>query len=457
MSGHKPTQVWTPDSWKSKKAEQMPTYPDSDKLAQIEARLASYPPLVFAGEARNLKEKLAMVAEGKAFLLQGGDCAESFSDFRANTIRDTFRVLLQMAAVLTFSSKRPVIKVGRMAGQFAKPRSNNNETRDGITLPAYRGDIINGNAFDEKSRIPDPERMERAYVQSASTLNLLRAFSRGGYADLHQIHAWNLDFVKKSPQATRYENVAKRLDETLAFMAAVGVNSTNTPSIREVEFYTSHEALLLPYEQALTRQDSTTARPNDGYAGDWYDCSAHMIWLGERTRQPEGAHVEFLRGIKNPIGVKCGPNMTPDDLMTLIDLLNPQNEPGRLTLITRMGHDKVARGLPGMIQKVRKEGRKVVWCCDPMHGNTVTASNGYKTRNFNHILTEVKTFFDIHQSEGTHAGGVHFELTGRDVVECLGGDQEIREEHLSEGLYETLCDPRLNASQALELAFQICQ
>ncbi len=447
---------WTPDSWKSKKAEQMPSYPDAAKLAQVEHNLASYPPLVFAGEARSLKKKLAQVAEGKAFLLQGGDCAESFSDFRANTIRDTFRVLLQMAAVLTFSSKRPVVKVGRMAGQFAKPRSNNNETRDGITLPAYRGDIINGNAFDEKSRIPDPERMERAYVQSASTLNLLRAFSRGGYADLHQIHAWNLDFVKKSSQTTRYESMAKRLDETLAFMEAVGVNSTNTPSIREVEFYTSHEGLLLPYEQALTRQDSTTARPDENYAGDWYDCSAHMIWLGERTRQPDGAHVEFLRGIKNPIGVKCGPNMSPDDLMKLIDLLNPENEAGRLTLITRMGHEKIAKSLPGLIQRVRSEGRKVVWCCDPMHGNTVTASNGYKTRNFNHILSEVKAFFAAHQTEGTHAGGVHFELTGRDVVECLGGDQEIREEHLSEGLYETLCDPRLNASQALELAFQLC-
>jgi 3-deoxy-7-phosphoheptulonate synthase len=448
---------WTPDSWKSKKAEQMPVYPDAAKLAQVEARLATYPPLVFAGEARSLKEKLAEVATGKAFLLQGGDCAESFGDFRANTIRDTFRVLLQMAAVLTFSAKRPVVKVGRMAGQFAKPRSSGDETRNGVTLPVYRGDIINGYDFDEKSRTPDPERMERAYVQSASTLNLLRAFAHGGYADLHQIHAWNLDFVKKSPQTTRYENLARRLDETLAFMAAVGVNSSNTPSIREVEFYTSHEALLLPYEQALTRRDSTTARPEDGYEGDWYDCSAHMIWLGERTRQPDGAHVEFLRGIKNPIGVKCGPNMSPDDLMRLIDLLNSEDEPGRLTLITRMGHDKVADRLPALVRRVKSEGRHVVWCCDPMHGNTVTASNGYKTRSFKNILNEVKAFFAVHHTEGTHAGGVHFELTGRDVVECLGGDQEIREEHLSEGLYETLCDPRLNATQALELAFQISE
>jgi 3-deoxy-7-phosphoheptulonate synthase len=451
------TKDWSPDSWKSKKAEQMPTYPDAAKLAQVESRLASYPPLVFAGEARSLKEKLADVAEGRAFLLQGGDCAESFGDFRANTIRDTFRVLLQMAVVLTFSSKRPIVKVGRMAGQFAKPRSSGNETRDGVTLPVYRGDIINGNPFDEKSRIPDPERMERAYVQSASTLNLLRAFSRGGYADLHQIHAWNLDFVKKSSQTARYDDLAKRLDETLAFMAAVGVNSANTPMIREVEFYTSHEALLLHYEQALTRQDSTTARFEEGYEGDWYDCSAHMLWLGERTRQPDGAHVEFLRGIKNPIGVKCGPNMSPDDLMRLIDILNPENEPGRLTLITRMGHEKIAKGLPPLIQRVRTECREVVWCCDPMHGNTVTASNGYKTRNFQHILSEVKSFFAIHQAEGSYAGGVHFELTGRDVVECLGGGQEIKEEHLSEGLYETLCDPRLNATQALELAFQISQ
>jgi 3-deoxy-7-phosphoheptulonate synthase len=451
------TNNWSPDSWKSKKAEQMPVYPDAAKLAQVEARLASYPPLVFAGEARSLKEKLADVAEGRAFLLQGGDCAESFSDFRANTIRDTFRVLLQMAVVLTFGAKRPIVKVGRMAGQFAKPRSNPNETHGGVTLPVYRGDIINGNPFDEKSRIPDPERMERAYVQSASTLNLLRAFSRGGYADLHQIHAWNLDFVKKSSQTARYEAVAKRLDETLAFMAAVGVNSANTQAIREVEFYTSHEALLLPYEQALTRQDSTTARPTEGYAGDWYDCSAHMLWLGERTRQPDGAHVEFLRGIKNPIGVKCGPNMSPDDLIRLIDILNPENEPGRLTLITRMGHEKIAKGLPPLIQRVRNECREVVWCCDPMHGNTVTASNGYKTRNFQHILSEVKSFFAIHQAEGTYAGGVHFELTGRDVVECLGGDQAIKEEHLAEGLYETLCDPRLNATQALELAFQISE
>jgi 3-deoxy-7-phosphoheptulonate synthase len=362
-----------------------------------------------------------------------------------------------MATVLTFSSKKPIVKVGRMAGQFAKPRSNDMETRDGMTLPVYRGDIINGNDFNETSRTPDPERMERAYVQSASTLNLLRAFSRGGYADLQQVHAWNLDFVKKSPQSARYDAIAKRLDEALAFMSAVGISSENTPQIREVEFFTSHEALLLPYEQAMTRQDSTTARPNDGYGGDWYDCSAHMIWLGERTRQPDGAHVEFLRGIKNPIGIKCSASMNPDDLIRLIDILNPGNEPGRLTLITRMGHEKVEKGLPPLLQRVRAEGRKAVWCCDPMHGNTVTASNGYKTRNFNHILTEVKNFFAIHQAEGTYAGGVHFELTGRDVVECLGGDQEIREEHLAEGFYETLCDPRLNANQALELAFQICQ
>lgn len=449
-------ETWTPDSWRRKPMQQIPTYPDQRKLAEVEARLAGYPPLVFAGEARNLKAKLARVSEGKAFLLQGGDCAESFGEFRANSIRDNLRILLQMAVILTFSEKLPVVKVGRVAGQFAKPRSNDTETRDGVTLPSYRGDIINGFEFTEAARIPDPERMERAYVQSAGTLNLIRAFAQGGYADLHQVHAWNLGFVSRSSQNAHYEQIARRLDETLAFMAAMGITSESTPQIREVEFYTSHEALLLHYEQALTRRDSTTARPDEGYEGDWYDCSGHMLWIGERTRQVDGAHAEFLSGVKNPIGLKCGPKMDTDDLIRMIDKLNPDNEPGRLTLIARMGHDKVEANLPRLIRRVKQEGRKVVWCCDPMHGNTITTQNGYKTRPFNHILSEVRSFFAVHRSEGSYGGGVHFELTGRDVVECIGGDQAITEAHLAEGLYETLCDPRLNASQALELAFQLC-
>jgi 3-deoxy-7-phosphoheptulonate synthase len=448
--------VWTPSSWRNKKKYQLPTYPDQAFLAEVEGALASYPPLVFAGEARNLKAKLAQVSEGKAFLLQGGDCAESFNEFKANTIRDTFRVLLQMAVVLTFGEKLAVVKVGRVGGQFAKPRSNDNETRDGVTLPSYRGDIINGYDFNEASRIPDPERMLRAYHQSASTLNLLRAFSQGGYADLQQVHAWNLNFVSKSAQASRYEDIAQRLDETLAFMAAMGITSATTPQIREVEFYTSHEALLLHYEQALTRRDSTTARYHDGYEGDWYDCSGHMLWIGERTRQPDSAQVEFLSGVKNPIGLKCGPTMTGDELMVLIDKLNPNNEAGRLTLITRMGHENVGTKLVPLIRRVQKEGRKVVWCCDPMHGNTITTSNGYKTRPFQSILNEVRGFNEVHKAEGTYAGGVHFELTGKDVEECIGGDQKITHETLAQGLYETLCDPRLNATQALELAFQLC-
>jgi 3-deoxy-7-phosphoheptulonate synthase len=449
--------MWNPDSWRSRPISQMPKYPDESKVAEVEARLATYPPLVFAGEARQLKARLAQVAEGKAFLLQGGDCAESFSDFRANSIRDNFRVLLQMAVVLSFNAKLPVIKVGRVAGQFAKPRSNDTETRNGVTLPTYRGDIINGFDFTPEARIPDPERMERAYVQSASTLNLLRAFAHGGYADLHQVHAWNLGFVKKSAQNAHYEYVAKRLDETLAFMAAMGITSESSPQIREAEFYTSHEALLLHYEQALTRRDSTTARADEGYEGDWYDCSAHMLWIGERTRDPEGAHVEFLRGVRNPLGLKCGPKMSPDELIRLVDVLNPRNEPGRLTLITRMGHDKIESSLPPLIRRIRSEGRNVVWCCDPMHGNTISTQNGYKTRPFESILAEVRRFFAVHHAEGSYAGGVHFELTGKDVVECIGGDQAITEAHLAEGSYETLCDPRLNASQSLELAFQLCK
>lgn len=448
--------LWSLDSWRQAKPHQMPKYPDEAKLKEVETRLSTFPPLVFAGEARQLSFRLAQVAAGKAFLLQGGDCAENFNDFRANTIRDHFRILLQMAAILTFSGKVPVVKVGRVAGQFAKPRSNDLETRDGVTLPAYRGDIINGFDFNEAVRIPDPARMERAYVQAASTLNLLRAFAQGGYADLHEIHRWNLNFVEKSPQSERYNQLAGRLDEALTFMAALGITSETTPQIREAEFYTSHEALLLPYEQAFTRRDSTTARPSDGYEGDWYDCSAHFLWIGERTRQLDGSHVEFLRGVKNPIGLKVGPNMEPDELLRLVDILNPGNQPGRLTLIIRMGYEKIESKLPQLIRKIKAEGRIVVWCCDPMHANTITTPQGYKTRLFKSILTEVQKFSSIHRAEGTYPGGVHFELTGKDVVECLGGDQEIKEEHLSGGSYETLCDPRLNASQALELAFQLC-
>jgi 3-deoxy-7-phosphoheptulonate synthase len=444
---------WNPDSWRQKKAQQQPQYIDLKRLAEVETKIAGYPPLVFAGEARNLKARLALAVEGKAFLLQGGDCAESFSEFKANIIRDNFRILMQMAIILTFSSKKPVIKVGRVAGQFAKPRSNDTETRNGVTLPCYRGDIINGYDFDEKSRMPDPERMERAYVQSASTLNLLRAFSQGGFADLHQIHQWNLSFVQKSSK-DHYENITRRLDETLAFMKAIGITLESTPQIREVEFYTSHEALLLPYEQALTRRDSTTAR--DGYEGDWYDCSAHFLWIGDRTRQPDGAHVEFLKGVNNPIGLKCGPSTNADELLSLIDILDPKNEPGRLTLIVRMGAEKVQSLFPPLLKRVTKEGRKVVWSCDPMHGNAVSTPNGFKTRKFKDIICEVRHFFEVHKAEGTHVGGVQIELTAKDVHECLGGDQEITADHLGQGLYETLCDPRLNASQALELAFQLC-
>ena len=439
---------WTPDSWRSKPAKQMPDYEDSAGLADVEARLAKYPPLVFAGEARSLKTDLAKVAAGDAFLLQGGDCAESFAEFHPDKIRDTFRVMLQMAVALTFGSSTPVVKVGRVAGQFAKPRSAPTETVDGVELPSYRGDIINGFDFDGPSRRPDPERMVQAYNQAASTLNLLRAFSQGGYADLHKVHQWNLGFVGRSDQGERYEDMANRIDEALQFMAACGVTSESTPPIRETEFYTSHEALLLPYEQSLTRVDSTS--------GDWYDVSAHLLWIGDRTRQPDGAHVEFMRGVKNPIGLKCGPSLDPDELIRLIDILNPDDEPGRLTLIARMGSDKVHDGLPPLLRRVKEEGRTVVWACDPMHGNTVKSSSGYKTRPFDRILAEVRGFFDVHHAEGTQPGGVHFEMTGEEVTECTGGAQAITDDGLSLR-YHTACDPRLNATQALELAFLIAE
>jgi len=442
------TASWNPKSWREKPILQVPDYADQASLNVVEETLRRNPPLVFAGEARKLKEDLGRVANGEAFLLQGGDCAESFAEFSANNIRDTFKVLLQMAVVLTFGAGCPVIKVGRMAGQFAKPRSAPMEAIDGVELPSYRGDIINGIDFNEGSRVPDPQRMMAAYNQASATLNLLRAFAQGGFADLHQVHGWNLDFVKDSRQGEKYQELADRLSETLNFMAACGLTAELVPQIAETDFYTSHEALLLWYEEALTRQDSIS--------GDWYDCSAHMLWIGDRTRQLDGAHVEFLSGVKNPIGVKCGPTSDPDELIRLIDILNPSNEPGRLTLIARMGHDKVFDHLPGLVRKVKAEGRSVVWSCDPMHGNTIKASSGYKTRPMDRILTEVRKFFEVHAAEGTHAGGVHFEMTGQDVTECLGGAQEITAEDLS-ARYHTHCDPRLNASQSLELAFQLSE
>jgi len=439
---------WTPDSWRNKTIRQVPAYPDPAKLEAVEKTLSGYPPLVFAGEARQLRRHLGEVAEGRAFLLQGGDCAESFAEFHPNNIRDTFRVLLQMAIVMTFGAACPVVKVGRLAGQFAKPRSADTETQGDVELPSYRGDIVNGIDFEESARVPDPERLVQAYNQAAATLNLLRAFAQGGFADLHKVHQWNLEFVSGSQQGERYDELARRIDETLAFMEACGLTPEKVPQMRETDFYTSHEALLLSYEQALTRIDSLT--------GQWYGCSAHMLWIGDRTRNRDEAHVEFMRGVQNPIGMKCGPTMEPDDLLRLIDVLNPENEPGRLTLIARMGHDKVADHLPRLIRAVESEGRKVVWSCDPMHGNTIKASTGFKTRPFDRILAEVRNFFAVHRAEGSYAGGVHFEMTGQEVTECIGGAQAIGEDRLGDR-YHTHCDPRLNASQSLELAFLISE
>ncbi|MBL9011833.1 MAG: 3-deoxy-7-phosphoheptulonate synthase class II [Alphaproteobacteria bacterium] len=440
--------TWTPASWRTKPVQQVPDYPDAAKLAAVEARLKSYPPLVFAGEARNLTAALAEVSEGKAFLLQGGDCAESFAEFHPDNIRDTFRVLLQMAVVLTFGGSMPVVKVGRIAGQFAKPRSAPTETVDGVELPSYRGDIVNGPDFTADARVPDPERLQQAYLQSAATLNLLRAFAQGGYADLHNVHRWNLGFIDKSPAGEKYKALADRISETLGFMEACGITPDSTPQLRTTDFYTSHEALLLGYEQAMTRVDSTS--------GDWYDTSAHMLWIGDRTRQLDGAHIEFARGIRNPIGLKCGPSLKADDLLRLIDALNPQNQPGRLTLIGRFGADHAAEHWPKLIRSVAREGRNVVWSCDPMHGNTIKSSSGYKTRPVDRILKEVQTFFAVHRAEGTHPGGVHFEMTGRDVTECIGGAINVTDADLS-SRYDTACDPRLNASQVLELGFLIAE
>jgi 3-deoxy-7-phosphoheptulonate synthase len=426
----------------------MPDYPNADHLKKVELEISNFPPLVFVGEAQRLKKGLERVANGKAFLLQGGDCAESFAEFTPNNIRDTFRVLLQMAVVLTFGGGMPVVKVGRLAGQFAKPRSSSVEKQGEVELPSYRGDIVNAIEFDEIGRQPDPDRLLKAYNQSASTLNLLRAFAQGGFANLEEIHRWTLGFVSTSPQGDRYQELAGRLDESLRFMRACGLTAESTQQLRETDFYTSHEALLLGYEQAMTRQDTIT---DDG---GWYSTSAHMIWIGDRTRQPDGAHVEYMRGINNPIGLKCGPSLDPEELIRLIDVLNPSNEPGRLTLICRMGSENVEEKLPPLVRIVEREGRKVVWSCDPMHGNTITSSNGYKTRPFDRILSEVRGFFDVHTKEETFAGGVHFEMTGQDVTECLGGAQAINEMSLADR-YHTHCDPRLNASQSLELAFLI--
>ncbi len=439
--------AWTPSSWRDRPIRQAPSYPDQAALDAVEERLRAYPPLVFAGEARRLKQQLALAAEGRAFVLQGGACAESFGEFTADVIRDTFRVLLQMAVVLTFGAKVPVVKLGRMAGQFAKPRSADTETVGGTTLPCYRGDIVNGSEFTARSRLPDPARMETGYFQSAGILNLLRAFAGGGYANLHQVHRWNLGFVERSPLAARYQDLAQRIDETLAFMGACGLEA-NASQVNETEFYTSHEALLLPYEQALTRIDSTT--------GDWYGCSAHFLWIGDRTRQPDGAHVEFLRGVRNPVGLKVGPSTTVDDLLRLVDLLDPWNEAGRLTLISRMGADGVRRHLPPLLRAVRKAGRTAVWLCDPMHGNTVSTASRVKTRSFDAILSELRGFFDVFAAEGARPGGIHVEMTGQDVTECVGGAQQLTEADLG-GRYETFCDPRLNAEQSLEMAFLVAE
>jgi 3-deoxy-7-phosphoheptulonate synthase len=439
---------WTPDSWRNHDGKQMPTYRDQQALAAAEATLGNFPPLVFAGEARNLTAELADVAAGKAFLLQGGDCAESFAEFHPNNIRDTFRVILQMAVVLTFASKLPVVKLGRMAGQFAKPRSADTEVIDGVELPSYRGDIINDIAFEQVSREPDPERMVKAYSQAAATLNLLRAFSQGGYANLHQVHAWTHDFMGRSPWAKKFKDVADRIGESLAFMQACGITPETVPQIKGTSFYTSHEALLLPYEQALTRQDSLT--------GQWYDTSAHMLWIGDRTRFEGSAHVEFLRGIGNPIGMKCGPSLEPDALLRMLDTLNPGRVPGRMTLITRYGHDKIEAGLPKLVRAVQREGHPVIWSCDPMHGNVIKSASGYKTRPFERILAEVRGFFAVHRAEGSFAGGIHAEMTGQNVTECTGGAIAITDEALADR-YHTHCDPRLNAAQSLELAFLLAE
>jgi 3-deoxy-7-phosphoheptulonate synthase len=441
-------QGWSKTSWRSKPAMQLPEYPDAARLDAVEAKLASYPPLVFAGEARNLTRRLGAVARGEAFLLQGGDCAESFAEFGADSIRDTFRVLLQMAVVLTYAAKKPVVKVGRMAGQFAKPRSAAMEKVGDLELPSYKGDIINEDLPTVEARTPDPDRMLQAYLQSAASLNLLRAFAQGGYADLHRVASWNLGFTQGSPEAEKYQAMAESISNALDFINACGVNADNSQQLHGVSFFTSHEALLLQYEQALTRVDSTS--------GKWVAGSGHMLWIGDRTRQLDGAHVEFCRGVLNPVGMKCGPSLPADDLLRLIDRLNPDNEEGRLTLIVRVGAGKMGQHLPAWARAVQREGRKVVWCCDPMHGNTVKSATGYKTRPFDKVLAEVREFFAAAHDEGIYPGGVHFEMTGKNVTECLGGMHNLAEADLG-SRYHTACDPRLNASQALELAFLVAE
>ena len=440
-------QSWTPQSWQEKPARQMPDYPDKAALDRVLAQLRTHPPLVFAGEARNLMTGLGQVAEGKAFLLQGGDCAESFAEFSADNIRDTFKVILQMAIVLTWGAKVPVVKIGRVAGQFAKPRSAGTEVIGGVELPSYRGDIINGFDFTPAARVPDPARMLQAYTQAAASLNLLRAFSTGGYADIHRVQSWISGFTDES-DAKRYREIATQIQDAMDFMAAAGVTSETAKELGTVDFYTSHEALLLEYEEALCRIDSTTGLPVAG--------SGHMIWIGDRTRQPDGAHVEFCRGVQNPIGLKCGPSLTSDDLKVLLRKLNPENEAGRLTLIARFGAGKVGDNLPRLIRAVQEEGANVVWTCDPMHGNTIKSASGYKTRPFDSVLREVREFFSVHKAEGTIPGGVHFEMTGKDVTECTGGVRAVTDEDLSDR-YHTACDPRLNASQSLELAFLVAE
>lgn len=440
--------AWSKSSWRNFPIKQHPTYSDTKELASVEKELASYPPLVFAGEARFLKAHFARVQEGKAFLLQGGDCAESFDQFSGSSIRDLFKLIIQMGAILTFAGSCPVVKVGRLAGQFAKPRSADFEESNGTSLPSYRGDIINGLAFAAQAREPDPMRMLKAYHQSAATLNLLRAFASGGLADLNEVHRWNLDFVRAKPFGQRYEELAESITQALGFMNACGINSSNTPILKTTEFYTSHEALLLNYEEQLVREDSLS--------GKWYDCSAHMLWIGERTRDLDGAHLEFLRGVENPVGVKIGPNATKDDIMGICDILNPNNEAGRLNLIVRMGADTIEKNFPPLLESVHKEGRAILWSCDPMHGNTIKANNGYKTRAFDKILSEVKSFFAIHKACGSIAGGIHLEMTGADVTECVGGSQAITEANLAT-CYSTQCDPRLNATQAIELAFLVAE
>ena len=442
------TQRWTPDSWRGKSVAQAPLFPNASALAEVERTLAGYPPLVFAGEARKLKKALGQAVAGKAFLLQGGDCAESFGEHSADNIRDFFRLFLQMAVVMTFAAASPIIKTGRIAGQFAKPRSTPDETIDGVTLPAYRGDIVNDIAFTSQARIPDPRRQLEAYRQSAATLNLLRAFAGGGYANLENAHRWMLGFVKDSPLSSRYQELADRISETLGFMRAIGLDAEAHPELRATDFYTCHEALLLGYEQAMTRLDSTS--------GDHYATSGHFIWIGDRTRQLDGAHVEYCRGVKNPIGLKCGPSLAPDELLRLIDILNPHDEAGRLTLIARFGHDKVGASLPPLLRAVQRAGRKVLWVCDPMHGNTIKTANGFKTRPTERIVSEIRSFFDICRTEGAYAGGIHLEMTGKNVTECTGGARALSESDLHDR-YHTYCDPRLNAEQAIEIAFLVAE